>query len=446
MNKRMLQLIVTSLLAVSLFANGAKEQKGAEEATANNVAYEVTEPVTLTVWHPRGVGVNEDMIESSVQEFNATNKYGITVEQEYQGNYPTTLAKIMQSIPANTNPQIVVLERAAGVPVIANEGLLLDLVPYIERDGFDMNNFYDSLLGYSYYENQIISLPYVRSTPILYYNKDMLDAAGLKVPTTIKELEEVGKKLTKRDANGKVTVHGFQMCIDAGWFIQNMTCQLGSNMMSEDGLSSPCLEDGTLEKVLTAWRSWVDDGWCASPTVTDPSPNMKQDFYEGRLAMFFESTGGLTNISKNSAQVGINFGTAFLPTWDIPTAPTGGGNIAILNHKLSNNEKAASWEFIKFLMGDNQIIKNSINTGYVPTTKTAAKDSELIAFWKEMPQAETGFKQLAQAQEIPWSKYKAQIEDIWNVTCSNLIIDRGITAKQAIDNIKKESAIIFPAK
>ena len=48
---------------------------------------------------------------------------------------------------------------------------MADMTPYVERDGFDMDNVVKELTDYVYYEDQIVAMPYTRGTAILYYNK-----------------------------------------------------------------------------------------------------------------------------------------------------------------------------------------------------------------------------------------------------------------------------------
>lgn len=408
------------------------------------------EPMVIEIWHTRGSGANLEMIEASVAEFNETigAEKGIEVVQVHQGGYVDTLMKTMNAIAAGDQPEIVVLERAAGVPVMAADGVLADLTPYVEASGLDLENFAPILLGYSYDEaGQLISLPYIRSTPVYYYNKDMFDAAGLEVPTTIDELIEAGKRLTVVDeATGETLVYGFEMLNDPAWFVQNMLYQLGSNMFSEDGLSIPALEDGTMLTVLTAWREWVDDGWCAPFVSTSAESAMKEMFYQGKLASFFASCGGLTNVLKSAADAEVPFevGVAYLPTWDIPAAPTGGGNIAIISEGNTQEEMDAAWEFVYFLMSDEQIATSAARTGYLPSTKTSIEQPILKELYAEYPQYKVGYDQLENGQEIPYSEYKADIENAWKTVCSLLIQDRNITAEEAVQMLKDEASTILP--
>ena len=403
----------------------------------------VTEPITIQIWHTRAAGANGDQIANAIAEFNATNAYGITVEEVYQGGYVDTLAKTMQSLAAGTNPELVLLERAAGVPVMATQGVLLDMAPYAERDGFDLGNVPPVLLKYSYYNDQLISMPYIRSTPLFYYNKALFAEAGFdQAPTTIEDLITVGQRMTRQE-NGQTVVYGFELLNDPGWFIQNMLYQLGSNLVSEDGMSTPSLEDGTMLKALTAWRDWIDNGWTCPPTVTRGEATMKDLFNQGKIASYFASSGGMTNILKNAEAAGIDVGVAFLPTWDIPSAPTGGGNLAIIQRGKNDQQMAAAWEFMKFVMSDEQVAQNAADTGYLPVTYGAVETDVIQELWAEHPEYKVAFDQLAIAQELPWSEYNSEYIEKLKVVCSQLIIDQSITPEEAIEALKREADIIF---
>ncbi len=404
-------------------------------------------PITIELWHTRGSGANAEAMTTQVKTFNETvgKEKGIQVVDTFQGGYVDALTKYMNAVAAGEPPELVVLERAAGVPVMAEEGVLADLTPYVEASGLDMDNFAKILLAYSYdSEGKLIALPYIRSTPVLYYNKTMFDAAGLTAPATIDEMIEVGRKLFKKDeATGETLVYGFELHNDPAWFLQNWLAQLGSNMFSEDGLTVPALEDGTMLKVFTAWRSWVDEGWCAPFVSTNATDVMTEMFMNSKLGMCFQSSGSMANILKQAEAAGIEVGVSFLPTWDKPAAPTGGGNISIIERGNSKEAIDAAWEFMLFLMSDEQVAYNSITSGYLPVTKTSVETQAMKDHWAARPQYKVPFEQLDIAQEIPYSPYKSDVETAWRQVCSLLIQDRSIDAQQAVDQLAEECSVIL---
>ncbi len=407
-----------------------------------------SEPIVIELWHTRGSGANAEAMTHQVKTFNETvgKEKGIQVVDTFQGNYADALAKYMNAVAAGEPPELVVLERAAGVPVMAEEGVLADLTPYVEASGMDMGNFAEILLGYSYdSEGKLISLPYIRSTPVLYYNKTMFDAAGLTPPTTIDEMVEVGRKLFKKDeATGETLVYGFELHNDPAWFLQNWLVQLGSNMFSEDGLTVPALEDGTMLKIFTEWRAWVDEGWCAPFVSTNATDAMTELFLNNKLGMFYQSSGSMANLIKQTAAANIELGVAYMPTWDKAAAPTGGGNIAVIERGNSKEALDAAWEFMLFLMSDEQVAYNAIASGYLPVTKTSVETQAMKDHWAAYPQYKTPFEQLEIAQELPYSPYKSDVETAWRQVCSLLIQDRSIDAQQAVDMMIEECSVILP--
>lgn len=403
----------------------------------------VTKPVTIQIWHSRGAGANGDMIAASVKEFNQSNPYGITVVETFQGNYATCLAKVMQGVAAGNNPALTVLDSAVASPYMAEEGMLVDLLPFMQRDKVDPNNFIDTFMIHSKFKGQVVTLPYARSGLVFYYNADMLKEAGLQPPKTIKEMEKVAKALTKVE-NGKTVRYGL-LVHNETWIHQNWAYQLGSNYFSKDGKSSPFLEDGTMLKVLKEWKRWIDEGWCAAPAVTDEQNDERTRFYQGKIAMFLNSSGSLSGILKSSK---FNVGVSLPPSFsDVQSTCAGGGNIAMLSPNTSPNEQAAAWEFIKFLMTEKQVATNAIKTGYLPVLKSSINDPDLKEYWKTVPQAKTCYENLRNfGQAVPWTTKYSELDQYVLQITSKLIKDGSVTPEQAYKEMQTEAKIVFGSK
>ena len=104
---------------------------------------------------------------------------------------------------------------------------------------------------------------------------------------------------------------------------------------------------------------------------------------------------------------------------------------------------AAAWEFIKFLMTDEQVAKNAAQTGYLPVTYTSVETDIIQDLWTTRPEYRVAFEQLEIAQELPYSPYKSEFEEAMKVVCSQLIMDRSITAEEAVQILKDEASVIF---
>lgn len=407
--------------------------------------------VTVQVWHPRGAGANGEMIASSVAKFNATigADKGIQVVETYQGGYGDVLTASMNAITAGDSPEIVVVENSSGTPVLAQEGVLADLSSLAARDGWDESNVISGLLTYCVQDGKLIALPYTRSTPVMYYNKTMTDALGITLPMndalSISDFEEAARKLTKVKDDGTTAVYGFSLQSNP-WYTQNFLYQLGSNMYSNDGGSCPALEDGAMLKLLTTWRGWIDEGWCEPFVTTNDEAYLEEQFSQGNIAIILDSTGKMGNIFGAVAGMANPFeiGISFLPTFgNKPSAPTGGGNMAIIQKNNSDAEINAAWEFMKFLLTPEQDALNHVNTGYVPATNAAVDMDFVKKLWSEQPYRQVGFNQLAYAQDAPICDCAGEWANAFHSIISSLIQEKSITPEEAVEMLKNEAANIF---
>jgi len=407
------------------------------------------EPITVNFWHTGGSGALAEAVKYATEKFNTTigKEKGIVVVETYIGGYDDLTAKIMLSVQAGEQPQVAILANTM-VGWFMEDEVLADMKPFADADGFDVSNILDPfMLTMGNQDGELHSVPFFRSTPILYYNKGMADAAGLQPPKTIEELEAFAKALYKVGPSGEVEVWGFEIMKDFGYYNAANLWQLGSSMFTEDGSKSPALEDGTMLKVLSDWRRWVDEGWCRPFDSTDQSAKLQELFFQGKMASFWMSTGGLGNMVRGSAENGIELGVTTFTTYDPekPVSMIGGGNVGIIGTGNSEEQIAASWEFVKMLMSDDVVANTSITTGYVPVTHTVAQFPRLVEYWETNPMARVAYDQLDTAvpQEFPYVPYLQDFTIICWDASSLLIQDKSLSPEEAVQYIITNTASLF---
>ncbi len=147
-------------------------------------------------------------------------KTGIEVAPVYAGTYGETMTKAVTAIKGGTGPQLAVL-LAAEMHSLQD----LDILASLDDIGLDaagkawMDGFYPAFLMNSRVGGKLWSVPFQRSTAVMYYNKDAFREVGLdpaKFPRTWAELEAAGQKLVKKDASGRVTRWGVKLASDTG--------------------------------------------------------------------------------------------------------------------------------------------------------------------------------------------------------------------------------------
>lgn len=202
-----------------------------------------------------------------------------------------------------------------------------------------------------------------------------------------------------------------------------------------------------MEKVLGDWRSWVDEGWCEAYDATDAGTVMTEEFSQQKLASMIGSSGMLATLSQNAKDNGFELGASQYPTYDAekPVAMIGGGNVCIISEGNTDEQIKASWEFVQFLMSDEEVTYNTMHTGYVPVTKSVADYEGMKDFWNENPLYKVAYDQTAtgHCQEQPYSPYLQDFTQACWDAVSLLICDQSIDAQEAVQQIKDTSAEFF---
>ncbi len=430
----------TTKAAETTAAAAAQTTTAAPETTAA-VEYPdyVTEPITIEMWHVNASGANADYINQAIEEFNATNTYGITVEGSYQGAYNDLLAKVTTGIAAGETPEIVILA-AEGMPTMAEKNVLADMSAYVARDGFDMSNFAGGMTDISYYDGQIVAFPYARSTALFFYNKDIWDELGFEAPTSFEELLTMAKAVTEKHPD----VYGFGLQFSPFYLQEPIIRSLGADgMITADGTQAAALDDGSLLKFLTDWRQGVDEGYIVPPAVTAAESTLKDMLYKGQLASAIWSCGGLANIIKYSNEAGMTLGVSYFPVYGGYGSEGGGGNLGIVGRDKTQQEIAAAWEFVKFLTSDEQAATRAANTGFLPITKSCTETEIIKKLWEEKPQYKVAYEQLQYCGNVNWSKYVNEWNTYLTQAMSYVIQDQSMTPQEAIDYLKEQAKIVF---
>lgn len=436
--KKAAALLLCMAMAVATTACGGKgDSKGGKKGGSDKAAeaVTVTGPVTIEFWHTLS-GESANALDEMIKDFNATNEYGITVNGTYQGGYYDVLSKVTASYGTDTAPAIAVLG-AGGIEEIADQGALADFSAYVERDNYDLENIPESLRYYmQHYDGQIIEFPFLVSTAMIFYNKTLMPEA----PESLEDWVAKAKAIHTANAS----VYGMAMPLDTGFIQRPILKSLGApGLTSTDGKSPATLDDGSLKKYMTDWKSWIDEGFCVGLKVTDTSSQMNSQFTQGKLASIVSSTANTENYEELAKSGGFELGVAKMVGYGGHHAAIGGGGLCVLD-TVTAQEQAASWEFIKYLLSDEAQVKLHKASDYIPCTYSSRNAEELKTYWAEHPGFKVAAEQLEYATYNEWSQYLSE----WRTQIGNcftaVLVDGSMTPDDAIEFLKGQATVIFP--
>ena len=142
------------------------------------------------------------LMDGVVADFNSEHP-DIFVEPIYSGNYAQTMQKAVTAAQGK-NPPDVALLLAIDIFSLLDMNLIEDMDQFLVGEDANFTEpFYAGFLENSMIDGVTWSIPFQRSTPIFYYNKDHFREVGLdpeNPPKTWEELLEAAKKLTIKDS------------------------------------------------------------------------------------------------------------------------------------------------------------------------------------------------------------------------------------------------------
>ena len=390
--------------------------------------------VDLQFFFPVAVGGKAaDTIESLTADYVAQNP-GVNIEAVYAGSYQDTITKTLTAVRGGTPPQLSVILSVDMFTLIEEDAIVAfdDLISTEDEKKW-LNSFYPAFMDNSQTAGKTYGIPFQRSTPVLYWNKEAFAEAGLDpnvAPGTWSEMVEFGKKLTKRDSNGNVTQWGVRIPSSGFpyWLFQGLTTQNDVILANDDG-NETNFDD---PKVVEALQYMVDLSTkheVMQPGIIEWGATPKA-FFEKQTAMMWTTTGNLTNVRNNAP---FDFGVAMLPANKRRGAPTGGGNFFIFKDS-SDEQKKASLDFIKWITAPAQAAKWTIATGYVAPRPDAWDTPEMKQYVADFPPALVARDQLEHAVAELSTYQNQRVTTIFNDA-----LEAAITGKKAPADALKEA-------
>ena len=273
--------------------------------------------------------------------------------------------------------------------VFVDRGIAVDMTPFIKAEtGWDKLGYDKALLSLGQVKNQQVGIGFSLSTPIVYFNADLLRKAGVapeQFPSTWDGIIDVARK-AKAANSGTYSMH-LDWEITGNWMWQALVFANGGTMLTPD--EKKVAFDGPAGKAaIQVFSKVARDGEMRNISLN----TAVQDFVSGNLAVLSTSTSRLGGITK---QVGGKFDlrTARMPIQNDGRLPAG-GNVAMMFTKDPVKQKAA-WEYIKFATGPVGATAMVKGTGYFPANTIPANDPQMLKpFYEQNPNHMTAIKQL----------------------------------------------------
>lgn len=360
MKKRLLAALLSSALVMTTLA-GCSSKSG-----SSDMVTELTEPITIEMWHYMNGGQAE-ALNSIIEDFNATNDKGITVNAISQGSIVDLNKKVISAAQSNSLPAIINVYPDLATGLI-EDNKLVDLALFINDENVgmadEMDDFVDTFIEETsqWGEGKIYGLPMTKSTEVLYVNKNMLESLGY----TLEDLEDLTFEKLAEISNKAVTelgVAGFGFDSSSNAFISSLKMD-GPDFVESNGTIN--VDNEWVREYMTFFQQQAQSGAFRiageDKFLSNPFVNQKMLCYQG-------SSAGYAYLNNDGA---FEIAVVEVPVFQgKDKAVMQQGASLFVTNNVSAEAQYAAYEFVKFATNAENTAKFATATGYLPVRKSA---------------------------------------------------------------------------
>lgn len=358
-------------------------------------------PVDVRVWIAF-TDYRLDWAREKAVEFNtAFPQYNVTVEgyNNYEEILDATVLAIEQG-----NPPAVVQWFEVGTQFARDSGYFKPIEEALagrtEVNGLsvDLTDFIPAVSAYYTVEGQFTSMPWNSSSPILYSNVAMLEAAGLEAPpATWQELEAACETIMAMD-DAPV---GCVTWPNHGWFFEQWLAQQDSALANNDNgraerATEINLTSDAAINTATWWQSMEDRGFYVYSGVQRDWAATEQSFQSQSTPFIITSSADAGNITRTASENGIELVTSRYP-YDAEVGWTGnliGGASLWLVDGLAPEVEEGALSFLLWFTNTENAAEWHQVTGYLPVRQSSAELLESEGWFEENPNFRVAYDQI----------------------------------------------------
>ncbi|OPX16538.1 ABC transporter substrate-binding protein [Gordonia sp. i37] len=287
-------------------------------------------------------------------------------------------------------------------------------------------------------------IPFVMSTPVLYYNADLFRAAGLdpaKPPTTWDEVAADAKAIATKTGKGGAYLD----CLTKSatdWCYQSLVRSAGGQVISDDRKTLSFADPAALT-VTTMAQNMVKSG--ATPVYTQQQGY--EAFARGDMGMILESSSLQATFLKG-AKGKWELRAAPLPAFAGHTpVPTNSG-VALYTFAKDPAKQRAAWELIEYLTGNEAFTTIAKGIGYLPLRTGLVNDPAYLADWASKNRAllTPNLEQLEKIKpwmSMPGNSYKQIQTNLMTAVESSVY--QGADPRVVLTDAQNQSTRLLPA-
>lgn len=425
--KKIISLLLVLAMALTLAACGGSSAPAATEAPATETPAATAAPaadsgkVAVTMIAAQYGPKTADWWADFVEKFNAAHEdIALTVDVVSWNDIYTV---VNTRIANGQAPDLLNIDVFADYQA---DGLLLPAEDWCSAETYA--KFYQAFLDQSVVDGTVWAVPDLASARALYYNKDILEQAGVEVPTTWDELTAVCKTIKEKCSD--VYPWGIDMTTDEGQAaFAYYTWNNGGGFVDDDGnwtLNSEANVEAVKYEI-----GLVNDGLTNSDPANETRYTLQDLFCAGKLAMMIAPNA----LSSQAGEAGVNYGFAAIPNNSGASVSAGVmDRIMCFDNGYTDAQLAAITTVVDAFYDDEPYSEWVLMEGFLPATTAggeacAAADPAMGA-WIDI----VGSAKFYPTAKAEWADVKQGVIDVEQQALL------GGDVQELLDNLQSEIA------
>ncbi len=325
-----------------------------------------------------------------VEAFNAQSQDVAVELVQIPPGEVTDSAKLITAVRGGSGPDAYYLDRFV-VPERAANGLLQDLTPLMQANGMNPDlkaEHIEFAANEAIWDGKAFALPFDTDVRALYYNKTMLQSAGVDLaefdpangPMLWDRVKEIALPLNKADANGNFSQMGF-----VPWYNQGQHYTYGYSWGGNFFNQESCEVTPDDPKIVEA-GNWIYN--YASEVGADKiqafiqaamkpgAPSQDSPFVQGRLGMMLVGDWWIATMAQYAPD--IDYGITYLPvpTEGMESTTWAGGWSAVIPQGAKQPD--AAFKFLAYFCGPEGQRTFAVDTTHIPTLTALQQDASIF--------------------------------------------------------------------
>ncbi|WOV84830.1 ABC transporter substrate-binding protein [Sporosarcina jeotgali] len=351
---------------------------------------------SIKFWHSLS-GEEQVALESIVEGFNESQDQ-VEVTAEFQVGYEKAMEKWQQVSGKKEAPALIQIEDLDTKSML-DSGKGEPIQTLADSGGIDITGLDAAVLNHYNYQDKLVSIPLTASIPMMVYNKDLFEEAGLdseKGPELISELIHSGETLTTDQATG------FSIPSE-GWLFENWLAIIGGEYVNErNGRAGNATKaEFSSDAGRLVFRTLQDMNEAGTFKSFGPDWEDTRDaFVSEKTAIYLESSSHIEKVMSDAA---FDVDVAFVPGGDELRREgviTSGSSVWVSN-EIDNEQREGALTFLTYFLTPEVQAEWHVKTGYLASNPKAYEEETVQMKWENQPYYQAVIDQLHDAESSP---------------------------------------------